>query len=374
MPSTLRPPSVGAVADLVRRPLFGLLDALSTPHGADRYLDLANPAWSRRQVRATVRSVHHQVPGTVTLTLRPNGNWSGFEPGQFVELSLLIDGVRHTRCYSPANSAHDRDLELTARVHPGGKVSTQLDRMLRPGQVVLLSPAQGEFTLVHPLPEHLLFISAGTGITPLLSMLRTLLRDGHSGAITFVQYAATDNDVLYRHQLADLALRHPNVEVRYVYTDQPATDGDLAGFFEPAHLATIAPELTRAVAYACGPTALLDSLRDAFADAGHSDRLHLEAFTPPPVPTDLAADAAGEVHFARSGVSAETSGETLLELAEANGLTPAYGCRMGICHTCTTPMTSGAVRDVRTGRICTDAGTRVQLCVSVPLADTELEL
>jgi ferredoxin-NADP reductase len=374
VPSTLHPPVVGAVTALVRRPLLGLLDALSAPHGADRYLDMAQPAWSRKQVRATVRAIAHPVPGTVTVTLRPNGNWAGFEPGQFVELSLLIDGVRHTRCYSPANSAHERDLELTARVHPGGKVSTQLDRALRPGQVVHLSAAQGEFTLVHPIAEHLLFVSAGTGITPLLSMVRTLLHDGHRGAITLVQYAATEADVLYRHELAALALQHSNLKLVNVYTDGPPATRGPAGLFQASHLAAFASELGRTDTYACGPPALLEGLRHAFDDLGHADRLHLEAFTPPPVPADLAADAAGEVSFTRSGISAETGGETLLELAEANGLRPAYGCRMGICHTCTTPMSSGAVRDVRTGRVCTEAGTRVQLCVSVPLADTALDL
>lgn len=237
-----------------------------------------------------------------------------------------------------------------------------------------MSQALGDFALPRALPAHLIFLCAGTGITPLLSMVRSLVEREHRGEMTFVQYAASDGGALYRHELAELALRCPNLRVLHVSTDETDSAVPINGLFSPAHLAAIEPDLSRAHVMACGPTALLDSIGAALAEQHLADRLTVESFAPPTVPDAIAADAAGLVRFARSETSAETRGETLLELAEANGLTPKYGCRMGICHTCTTPMTSGAVRDIRTGRVCAEPGTRVQICVSVPVADTELDL
>ena len=88
-----------------RLPGRPLLDLLAWPHGIDRYLELLDPRWTAREVRARVTSVRSQTPDTVTVTLRPNDAWTGFEAGQFIRLTLEVDGVRRTRCYSPANSA-----------------------------------------------------------------------------------------------------------------------------------------------------------------------------------------------------------------------------------------------------------------------------
>ncbi len=378
MPTTTRPgvldSMLDGVTDLVRRPVQSLLDALTAPHGTQSYVELVNPAWARHEVRATVRSIVRETPETVTLVLQPNANWQGFQPGQFVELSLVVDGVRHTRCYSPSSSPSDRHIELTARIHPDGTVSPRLATALQPGDVITLSQAQGTFTLQHPLPAHLLMVCAGTGITPLLSMLRTLAEDGHRGRITFVQYGADGDAMLAREVLAALSLRLRNLAVHFISTDRPASDDAVGGVFTSAHLTTLVDDLGACEAYACGPPALLDGLTDAFAAAGYGDHLHVERFTPPPVPENLAADAAGTVVFVRSSRQADSAGETLLTLAEANGLTPAYGCRMGICHTCTTTMHHGAVRDIRTGRVCSQPGSRIQPCVSIPLADTEVDL
>src|SRR5437867_11746778 len=101
----------------------GLLEALAAPHGVDRYLELIRPSWSLRETRAEVIEVRRQTADSVTLTLRPNANWKGFGTGQFVRLTVEIDGVRQTRCYSPACSEHTPDrIEITVKAHPEGQV------------------------------------------------------------------------------------------------------------------------------------------------------------------------------------------------------------------------------------------------------------
>ena len=158
----------------------GLLEALAYPHGVDRYVELVRPLLVRREVRAEVIAVRHQTPKSVTLTLCPNENWRGLRAGQFVGVTVEIDGVRETRPYSPAGSQHAAAgvLELTVSTHPEGRVSRYLREHARPGMIVGLTQAQGEFVLPDPRPERVLLISGGSGITPVMAMLRTLCEEG----------------------------------------------------------------------------------------------------------------------------------------------------------------------------------------------------
>ena len=184
---------------LARRLLgSSLAGALTTPHGVDRYVELVRPSFSLSEARAEVVAVRRPTQRAVTLTLRPNANWQGFRAGQFVRLSIEIDGVRHTRTYSPASSAHAGDLiELTAHAQPDGCVSPFLRASAKPGMVVGLSQADGDFVLPDERPRALLLISGGSGITPVMSMLRTLCDEGHDGPIAFLHYARDERDVAY---------------------------------------------------------------------------------------------------------------------------------------------------------------------------------
>jgi stearoyl-CoA 9-desaturase NADPH oxidoreductase len=198
------------------------VDLLLGPHGVDRYLELIRPQLTVHDARAEVLDVRRQTVRSVTVTLRPNGAWQGFRAGQFTRVGVEIDGVRRTRTYSPASSQHAADgaLELTVTVHPEGLVSRHLRDRLRPGQVVHLGPAEGVFVLGDLRPERLVLISGGSGITPVLSILRTLCDEGHTGEVVFVHYARTASDWLYRRELEALAAAHRTVRVHYVATRQ----------------------------------------------------------------------------------------------------------------------------------------------------------
>src|SRR5438105_476823 len=202
---------------LLRSPL---VDVLVGPHGVDRYLELIRRDLTVRDGRARVLAVRRQTPRSVTLVLRPNGVWPGFRSGQFVRVGVEIDGVRRTRTYSPACSQHRADgrLDLTGTEHPQGLVSRYLLEHLGPGAILHLDPPQGEFVLPEPRPEQLALISGGSGITPVLSMLRTLCDEGHGGQIGFLHYARTAADWLYKDEVEELESRHGNVRVAYVAT------------------------------------------------------------------------------------------------------------------------------------------------------------
>ena len=377
MPSIVTSPRARAPRKLGRRLLgSSFVEALVGPHGVDRYLELIDPVWTLREVRAEITEVRHQTRDSVTLTLKPNNAWLGFRAGQFVRLTVEIDGVQRMRCYSPACSEHRDDgrFELTIKAHPHGLVSQYLKEHAHPGMVVGLSQADGDFTLPDERPQRVLLISGGSGITPVISMLRTLCDEGYAGEVTFLHYAFTERDVCYAVELAELAAQHANVNLVHAYTEQ--VDGEaLHGFFGREHLRAAEPRFAEAQTYVCGPPPLMQSVRELWEADGLEQRLHVEHFVPPalPAPAD-AGEATGTVRFEGSVVEAANTGLTLLEQAEAAGLTPEHGCRMGICHSCTCRMTAGTVRNVQTGEVLTGNDEDIQICISVPVGDVTLDL
>jgi ferredoxin-NADP reductase len=362
------PPRLSLGRRLLRSPV---VDLLLGPHGVDRYLELLDPRLTVSEARAEVVSVRRQTSRSVTLRLRANGAWQGFAAGQFAAVGIEIDGVRRTRTYSPASSQHaGRELELTVTEHPDGLVSGHLLHELTPGTTVHLGGAQGAFTLPAQRPERLALISGGSGVTPVMSMLRTLADEGHNGEIAFLHYARTERDWLYRDEVTALRGRLPGLRVDYRAT-RGANPSERLGTDTLRSLIGDAGDATAAV---CGPAGLVGAAPEAWAGAGGDPgALLTETFMPPRVMVSGEA-AAGTLHFLNSNRTAEISDGTLLEQAEAAGLTPEFGCRMGICHTCTCRKAAGAVRNVRTGEVSDEENEDIQLCVSVPAGDVALQL
>lgn len=363
------------IKTLVRKALNSrLAERLSYPHGVDHYLQYLNPNWSIGEVRARVVSVHSQTPDTVTLQLKPNSVWAGFKPGQFVRLTVSINGRLHSRCFSPAQSLHCADgiIELTAKLHAKAFVTRYLRDELKPGDSIGLSQADGEFALPDVRPERVLLISGGSGITPVMSMLRTLADEGHSGAITFLHYANRATDQLYARELAAIAEAHANVTLLRCYVE--GNEGELSGLFSAEQLHQAVPDFAKAETFLCGPPGLMGAVEKVYGEMGLGGRLHLERFSAAPVVVSPDESAEGDVHFTRSERYAANNGATLLEQAEAAGLSPAYGCRMGVCYACTCHKTAGKVKDLRTGQV-SDAGEGdIQICMSVPVGSVTLDL
>ena len=349
-----------------------LVDTLVGPHGIDRYLELVRPNWTVNEPRARVVRVNRLTADSVTLTLKPNGAFAGFGPGQFVQVAVEIDGVRRTRCYSPASSARQTDsVELTVKTHSDGLVSRFLAEHASVGMVVGLSAADGDFQLPASRPDRLLLISGGSGITPVLSMLRTLCHEGHAGHVDFVHYAPSPEEALYRSELERIAARHPNVRLLRSYTRERGT-GELDGRFGATHLAAIG-DYTTSETFACGPPALLDAVRSSWAAAGLDQRLHVESFVPPALAI-RSDEPEGTVSFAGAGQAIPNDGRTLLEQAEAAGLRPEFGCWMGVCHSCSCRKSAGSVRNAITGEVSSAEDEEIRICVSVPVGDVQLEL
>ncbi len=335
---------------------LALFEALATPHGVDRYLELVHPMLTVRELRAEVTEVRPATDDTRHPDAAPHPPVARL-PGRPVRRRSpsTSTACADTRCYSPSSSQYRADgrFELTVKAHPGGLVSQHLGAHAKPGLVVGLSQADGTFTLPEPRPERILLISGGSGITPVLSMLRTLCDEGH--------LRGRDRaPALLRPRRAR---RRIGAELRALAAARTRTSPSLSRL--PGRAMATSPGGSPPDAPACG-RALVGRRRGnrdvpvrsgvahgrgarplPLAAAGEQ-RLHTEEFRPPPAVAPEAA-ATGTVTFSRSAPRRPTPAQTLLDQAEAAGLTPEHGCRMGICFSCTQVKTRGCTRNIRTG-------------------------
>jgi stearoyl-CoA 9-desaturase NADPH oxidoreductase len=363
-----------ATAPSRRREIPGrrLLGTIAGPHGIDRYLEQISPTLVFGECRAEVVAARHGTEDSVTLSLRSNRAWKGLRAGQFVQVSVEIDGVRHTRCYSPASpEGSGRELEVTIKRHPDGLVSNFLVDHAQPGMVVGLSQADGDFHLPDSRPDSILLIGAGSGITPLMAITRTLCAEEHAGQIALIQYAPDPDRTIYRQELDRLAAENPNFKLTRSYTRAPGA-GELDGHFSPAHLPQTDPSFAAAETFACGPPALLEAVRGTWAN-GLEDRLHVESFVPPSL-LPAGEPGTGSIRFAGSNLEVRNSGASILEQAEKAGIPAQSGCRMGICHTCTCRKLSGTVKNLLTEEVSAAPEEEIQLCISAPLSDLVIDL
>jgi stearoyl-CoA 9-desaturase NADPH oxidoreductase len=346
------------------------LEALASPHGVDRYLEIVNPMWAAREVRARIVDVHREVdvpghPPVATVTLQPTSTWRGHRAGQHVQLGVEIGGARRTtRVFtisSPDSRPGDR-FTVTVRANPDGVVSRFLAEEARPGTVVHLSQAQGDFVLPDRVPDHVLLVSGGSGITPVMSMLRSLQRRTHRGRVTFVHYARSPEHQIFAAELDEARRSGYGTDIHLLHPEL----GDPA--LSPAWLERLVPGYRDVPTWACGPAPLIDAVRGAYGD---SDALQVEYFQPP---VSTSGSATGTLRFTRSGIEAPNTGAPILEQAEAAGLAPEFGCRMGICFSCTARKDGGTVRNVLTDETSALPDEDVRICVSAPDGDCAVDL
>ena len=337
------------------RRAWSLAETMASPRDPADYLDLFLPLRRGADLRARVCEVRPEAGGAVTVVLRPGASWLGHVPGQYVRVGLDVDGVRRWRSYSVTSPpARAGTIAVTAKPVPDGLVSSHLAQRLAVGDLVHLDQACGEFVLPSPAPAKTLFVTGGSGITPVMGMLRSgldSLRD-----VVVVHSDATAEEMIFGAELRALE-RVGRLRLVERHTER---DGRLA----PGDLAALVPDLDERETWACGPAGLLDGLEEHWSTRGLADRLHTERFH-----TELTAPGeGGTVEFTRAGVTLTSDGATpILDAGEEAGLLMPSGCRMGICFSCVLPLRQGSVRDLRTGEVTTAApgdGVLVQTCVS----------
>ena len=366
---TVRPKVAGAgkrpAIDAVR----ALVGRITTPLLPDDYLQLANPLWSARELRGRVLDVRRETEDSATLVIKPGWGFTfDYQPGQYVGIGLLVDGRWRWRSYSltsaPVTSGRSRTITITVKAMPEGFLSSHLVGGVTPGTVVRLAAPQGNFVLPDPAPASLLFLTGGSGITPVMSMLRTLERRGQLGDIVHIHSAPTQSDVMFAAELAGLARAHEGYRLTVRNT---RTQGRL----DLQRLDDEVPDWRQRQTWACGPEGMLDAARTAWQAAGIADQLHQERFA---ASRAGAHGEGGTVTFGRSGKSIDADAATsLMEAGEKAGVQMPFGCRMGICQSCVVGLVDGYVRDLRSGAEH-EPGTRIQTCVSSASGDCVLDV
>lgn len=359
-----------------RNRAWRLAETVTTPLVPADYLDLFHPLRPGADLRARIVKVIPETADAATIVMQPGADWTGHSPGQYMRIGIDIDGVRHWRAYSLTHGPrHDGLISITVKAVPDGLVSSHLVRRARVGTLVHIAPAEGEFVL--PPAGPLLFITAGSGITPVIGMLRNLFPVTDSGVlrlprssgydVVVIHVAPSRPDSIFVRDLEELAGAGA---IRLI-----ARYDDRDGVFNVGQLASIVPDFAARKTLACGPAGLLDAL------AEHHGRFGLEVVTERFRTARVEAGEGGVVSFDKTGTDLEVDGSTtILDAAEEAGVLMPSGCRMGICFGCVLPLVEGSVRDLRNGEVTTavpgetePGGIKVQTCVSAAAGACRLD-
>lgn len=347
----------------------------------DRFLDYAEPliqlllpAWHVDTPRARVLEVRTETTDVYTLVLRPGFTWKGFCAGQYIELNVEKDGARTLRCFSisssPEHFSRTGLIELTIREQDGGAITPWLREQFAQGGWVNLSQAKGEFLW----PEGnrpILMIAGGSGITPFRSMLQEAASRGVERNVHLMYYARNNQSWLFNDEFQRLMLDFPGLTVSLM-------DSESQGFINKEQLHDFCPDYINREVMICGPGPMIKMARTICEESGvPNSHIHYEYFGAAPVDMPEATAADAVVSFDRSGVTITASREqpdSLLSLAEQQGLKPVSGCRIGVCHQCICKKKSGVVFNTRTGRYSDTGPGEIQLCVSVATSDLVIDL
>lgn len=348
----------------IRERALALARSVSTPLVPGDYLDLLSPLHGA-ELRGRVESIRPETHDSVTLVIRPGRGWRGHQPGQYIRLGVDVDGVRLWRAYSLTSTPGDRgSISVTVKAMPDGVVSNHLVRRLKPGTIVQLDHPTGDFTLPQAPPRKLLFVTAGSGVTPVMGMLRSRLDALED--VVHVHGAPNRDEVIFGAELRSLSAQGRVALIE--------NHDDVHGYLSPERLRDVVGDLAERETWACGPAGLLDMLEELYAAEGIADRLHTERFRA----TFPATGEGGTVTFSRQAATVEAgASSTILDAGEAAGVLMPSGCRMGVCFGCVVPLTEGAVRDLRTGELTTAVpgdNVHIQTCINAAAGACSIDL
>ena len=330
-------------------------------------------------------------PGVVSFSFRaPSGAWFDYRPGQFLTLELPVPGGPVHRTYT-ISSSPSRPLSITVTVKAANAshgTRWMLDNLQAGMRIKATGPA-GLFVPDVPADRKLLLISAGSGVTPMISMTTYRWDLGGDPDICLVQCARRPSELVFRRRLEQMASRVPSIKLHYVVEEDDPYNAwtGYRGTFNQLMLGLMAPDYLEREVYCCGPEPFMQTVREMLIGFGYDmEHYHQEAFSAPPVvtPADVpvlddvapSPDAASEVIFKISGQAVPcTEADTVLAVSRMAGLNIPSGCSFGVCGTCKTKKLSGDVHMVHNGGISDDdiAEGYILACCSHPMGRVEID-
>ena len=304
-----------------------------------------------------VESIVKETPLVQTFRLRSPDHGPlpfTYQPGQFLNVAFGIGGARMIRSYSISSSPNGRDyVELTIKREDRGAVSRHIHDLLNVGDIVEAGGPVGTFTFNGTEADSIVLISAGVGITPMMSITRYLTERSWPGDIFFIHACRTTTDFIFRVPIAGLEKRNPKLHVAVMLSKAGPEWTGPRGRVTKEFLVETVPNLASRRVHICGPVPMMDATKALLSEIGISrDNVKIEQFgaVKPPlgIPATTAkptAPATGPlVTFSKNSKSARIhEGQTILELSEELGIGIDFSCRIGTCGVCKTKMTSGEV-------------------------------
>lgn len=354
-----------------RNRLRHLVQPLVAPEVFDFWASRIHPTWSWQRPLARIVAREAASSDSVTLWLQPNRHCGAVQPGQHLNISAELDGSRVTRSYSPCVARRGL-LAITVKRVDGGRLSRHLCDIAKVGDVLTLEPAFGDMVLQDNVDGELLFLAAGSGITPMIAMTRALAAFGMRVPLTLIYWTSTRAQCCFVDELRALAVAHPNFRVRFALTREAARDADeIDGRIHAGQIDALLSRDAQHVS-ACGPADFVAAARELLEDSCASFRA--EAFSPPRI-DDHGDEGHVSVTLARSGrVLQLARGQSLLVALEAEGLKPAHGCRMGICNTCACGKQSGVTRHLPSGVVSDAPMSALKLCIHSAVSPLVIDL
>lgn len=344
------------------------------------WLDMAGSTQSTTRCLAEVVRVDHETADACSIWLKPNALFKGYQAGQHVNLSVEINGVVHTRSYSFSNAPNAQGLlRLTVKQTPDGLVSRHLVNSLQEGTVMELGDVFGEMTLQHTQPNltenrpNLLLLAAGSGITPMMSLIESLEQQQWPTQVTLISWARSPSDLLFDDALKAKVGEHFRY-VRVVEQGTEADQGDFQGRPSAAQFKAVAPVLEEKHVYACGPDGFMNALSPLLGQRPAS--FHAESFTPQVLKAADPADVKTfPITLTKSNRVIEVSNDKpLLKALQEQGINPPHGCGMGICNTCSCEKLTGTTQNMQNNTVCGANNAALRLCVNAAQSALALDL
>ncbi|MDS9469549.1 hybrid-cluster NAD(P)-dependent oxidoreductase [Paracoccus sp. MBLB3053] len=339
-------------------------------------------------------SVLPEAPNVVTVCFQsPSGRPFNFHPGQFITLELPVPGGPLYRTYTISSSpSRPKSLSVTIKAQADSIGTRWIIENLQPGATLKGSGPAGHFTSTQHPAEKYLFISAGSGITPMMSMTTDIYDHGRNCDIVFVNCARRPSEIIFKRRLEHMATRIDGLDLKWVVQEpdpyQPWTG--YQGRFNQLMLGLMAPDYLEREVFCCGPENFMQSVREALAGLGFDmERYHQESFHAPQASEaklivapqhhdDLPEmNVMAEINFAGSGITTSChETETVLAAARSAGVAIPSGCTFGICGSCKIRKTAGEVHMVHNGGITEDEIEEgyILACCSNPRGNVTLEI
>lgn len=352
-----------------------------------KHVDEMRP-WSDRTHLLELVAWTPEAPDVMTFTFKPEqpGHWFRYLPGQFVTLELPVGPEPVLRTYTLSSSpSRPYTVSVTVKAQKNSIGTRWMFENLKPGMKIRAIGPLGDFSYVKHPGEKYLFISAGSGITPMMSMTRDIADRQPDTDVGFIHCARSPDDIICRWELEYLARHLPYFQLGFIIEQLGRSQlwTGLKGFIDRAKISLLAPDFLDRTVFCCGPEPFMATVRESLMSAGFDmSRYHEETFQPvaPQLPIAV-ADPDGEVpahkvSFTLAGKDAKCeAGFTVLQTARANGVRIGAACESGLCGTCRVMLLSGEVDMNHNGGILDEEIEEgyILACCSRPKTDIEVE-